>query len=1111
MTVQESRRTLFRGWDHFLLRAPLAGPRTEQLPPGEGRTGQLALLAALAADPLLCEAVALASPSLSRTIDLAGRGDTDRLSDAQVRRAALSALRYDIRMRTRPTPFGLFAGVAGGRFDTGAKTEDDARGPRHRTRVDMDWLFGLVQDLEALPGILTRLRVQAHTALVERGGRIRLDTPANPGVSAGQEARSSVSVRSTPAVREVLGAARELIPVPELAQHLLTAFPSASEESALRMVQGLVKQELLITSLRPPLDGEDPLDHVVDALRPPEGAPAPDVLPVLLRIAELRDAYDACPPGEGRQALAALTGAMRELRENETPLHLETSLGAHVTLPEQVRTEAERALDVMWRIAPDRLGMRPLRPYQRLFLEKYGVGRLVPILELLDETVGLGAPAGYTWPNAEAIEEPGDESRGPGHERVLARLAAEAVRDGRIEVVLDDKVLDELDPDPADPRTASTSCELYLQLATESAEDLCDGRFRLVLAPNPGSHRAGATLGRFADLLDPAVAEGVTERCGNIPPQVPGAIVADLAYVPRSARAGNIAHNRACTGRRIPVGLPVEGPDDIRLDDIAIGTTLDRMYAVHLPTGRELVAVAHNMLSPGTQAPNAARMLYEIGQEGHRLWEPWDWGPASAAPFLPRVRYGRVVLFPAVWKLDALRAHAETGGPKWAAAIDEWRRTWRVPLQILALSQDQRLLLDLTDPLHREILRDEVRKDDKLMAQEPPAHTLPRPDGTQPSDTLPGPASGDGPSPDAGPSSDDAQESDDTQASDGEHSPDDGSAPAWPFGRTVELVLPAQRDPDLPPTLPAGATQVLTAPGGGPRAVLPGGEWIYLKLYGAWRGQEALICEQLGPLVSTALEAGADRWFFIRYRDPDTHLRLRLHGDAATLWPKVLPALVPGLESLRAAGLIGRYVLDTFDPEWERYGGPAAQRACEEFLQADSVLCATLMDLARQPGAPYDLDTLATIAVAALAHSFGAPSPGTPWTHPRTEGDPAAAWLGATGDRKDVPPRYRAKRQYWRGLLDPYGGWPGLAADEAGRRVLAALALRDAAAARYGERVRELAAQGALPTPEFRIVGSLIHMTCNRLFGGTQEREDAALAVSRATVLDHLDRRRHTA
>ncbi len=50
-----------------------------------------------------------------------------------------------------------------------------------------------------------------------------------------------------------------------------------------------------------------------------------------------------------------------------------------------------------------------------------------------------------------------------------------------------------------------------------------------------------------------------------------------------------------------------------------------------------------------------------------------------------------------------------------------------------------------------------------------------------------------------------------------------------------------------------------------------------------------------GPLrdfSETVMSAGlADSWFFIRYADPDPHLRIRFHGDperlTGTFWPVV--------------------------------------------------------------------------------------------------------------------------------------------------------------------------------------------------------------------------------
>lgn len=56
---------------------------------------------------------------------------------------------------------------------------------------------------------------------------------------------------------------------------------------------------------------------------------------------------------------------------------------------------------------------------------------------------------------------------------------------------------------------------------------------------------------------------------------------------------------------------------------------------------------------------------------------------------------------------------------------------------------------------------------------------------------------------------------------------------------------------------------------------------------------------------------------------------------------------------------------------------------------------------------------------------------------------------------------------------------------------------------RYGDVVRELG-------DAEEILASLLHMTCNRLFGGPVERERKVHGYARAAVLDHLGRRRHS-
>lgn len=168
-----------------------------------------------------------------------------------------------------------------------------------------------------------------------------------------------------------------------------------------------------------------------------------------------------------------------------------------------------------------------------------------------------------------------------------------------------------------------------------------------------------------------------------------------------------------------------------------------------------------------------------------------------------------------------------------------------------------------------------------------------------------------------------------------------------------------------------------------------------------------------------------------------------------------------------------------------------------------------LLTLAADPECPYDIDTLASLSVASLAHAFGTP------TAPDREGDtgrahePAEAWLSRTGTRRDLPERFRRDPAYWAGLIDPLGGSPALRGDVFGDKVLAALRGRDEAVADTRRAMDLLRADGACRTEEGRFVGSLMHMTCNRLLGGDSERERDVVALARGCVQDAARRRRH--
>jgi len=130
------------------------------------------------------------------------------------------------------------------------------------------------------------------------------------------------------------------------------------------------------------------------------------------------------------------------------------------------------------------------------------------------------------------------------------------------------------------------------------------------------------------------------------------------------------------------------------------------------------------------------------------------------------------------------------------------------------------------------------------------------------------------------------------------------------------------------------------------RSFPPGSEWLFVKLYSGPVTADEILRDAVRPVVERALSAGTvDRWFFIRYGDPDWHLRLRFHGEAARLSDEVLPDLQSATAPLLDSGRLYRIQHDTYHREVERYGGPEGVALSERIFQIDSEAVLALSDL----------------------------------------------------------------------------------------------------------------------------------------------------------------------
>ncbi|MBV6699401.1 lantibiotic dehydratase [Kitasatospora aureofaciens] len=983
----------------------------------------LAWLRAVRAEADCAEALALASPALARRVEELAAAAHP--APREVRRAVMATARYVLRAGGRATPFALFSGVQAAVFGpfAGVRWGDDHHAV---ARLSAAQLAAAIEQFERHPGLLARLDVTANDTVHVRGDRLVI--PHQPLNRPERRAKAAeVTLRHTLPVAFALAAARHPIPFRALAGKLSAEFPTAPAERITDALTELVARRALITGLHAPATEPDALGHLLAAL---ERAGADQVPNTAALFANLRTAHATLAahnqaPGRATraQAEASLTTADHRDGAARPPLAVDLRLDADLVLPEAVADEAARAAGLLTRLSPFPYGTAAWRAYHQRFYERYGRGALVPLLDMVADS-GIGWPDGY--PGARPAEPPRFDER----DQVLAALAQRAALDGEREVVLDDALLAALDLGPEQPRLPP-HLEIGFHLHARSQQALDRGEFRLAVVS--ASRAAGVSVGRFLHLLDPEYRERLTTVLTGLPTMDEHAVTAQLSYPPLDAATAHVA-------RSIPTGQLVVSlaehrpPTDrvLRPQDLAVGCDGRRMYLAAPALGVRIEAAPTHALNLRVHTPPLARLITELSRAQGAQVTRFGWGSLGSLPFRPRLRHGRVILSPATWRLTA----TELPGPHepwehWDKALTAWLARRRPPRHVMLAADSQGLPLDLDHPGHRVLLRTHLDAAPHAVLVEAPDH----------------------------------------------------SALGWAGGRAHEIVVPltATRAPAWP-RLPQPTTARLLRRGHGDA---PGTSRVLLAaLYGDLERQDTVLTTYLPDLLE---RLGHPAWWFVRFRDPRQHLRLRIAlPDPAAFGPTAATVSAWTAE-LHRAGLLSELAYPTSYTETGRWGEGPAWAAAEQVFHTDST--AVLAQLS-QPVRPGRLALLAAHAVAVTAGFTGSPAAGLRWLIDNVPAKAPAA----------IPrPAFREAVH----LADPADDWATLRAEPGGPAIVDAWTDRRQALDAYRQFFPGPHTRGVAPSD---VLGSLLH--CNYVRAHRIDFDDEAqiLYLARAAALARLSR-----
>ena len=1046
MTKHDHESIPYEASGFFVMRTPLLPARTlfdlsagiasidenltsDELPGALERDRETvrARIAKIVVRPEVREALFLASPQAESKLDLWLRDPAHE----KVRDLDVTLARYVSRMSSRSTPFGLFAGSTLGKIGSEARLELAGRSRyRRHTRIDTEYLATLMTGLAESPELRDRLPFRPNPSIHANMDGLRY---VESRVENRTRRHRLIGLEAEDYLTDLLDRAREGAKVDELVAHLIETVEGVAESEARDFVDELVASQILVSDMTPVATGPLPLCDLISQLRGPDVTPRFATLDTLRRDLARLD----------RNGVGIDTAHYHQIVRDLEPLPAPADASglfqvnlfkpaAHASLDRRSTEELGRCVDVLHRIAPTG-GGDGLEEFVKAFTKRYG-DREVPFFEALDEQSGIGFNRSAL--DGRSIEplladidpvraQPDVEIFGERDRHLLRKLSV-ALEEGAREIRLTDADIAALEQPDRLPLPDALLASATLMHDTDEGTATSRRRMFVRGASGPSGARL---LGRFC-TEDPELKEQVGAHLRAEEALRPEAVFAEVVHLPEG-RLGNTVHRPVLREWEIPV-LGRSGADperQISLHDLTVSVVEGRVVLKSLRLDREVIPRMTAAHAFGTRGIGWYQFLGQLQSQGVTSGVAWQWGALESSGFLPRVVWESCVLARARWRLseaDLRPLHAADSTERFRAVRD-LRSKRRLPRWIVVAESDRELPVDLDNILSVESLCKMAKGREVLDLHE---FLFDR----------------------------------------GEHCV---RGPEGDFAH--ELIVPYTRRESKssePTSRPRSrvATDVR-------HRFPPSSEWLYVKAYCGPHDQDRVLASAVRPLVNRLNDSGAvDQFFFIRYADPDPHLRLRFRGDPARLLDEVLPELSLILQPDRDDRVVWKLQNDTYVREVDRYGGPAAIELAEEMFAIDTNAMLSLIEAtpgdegadARWRLAIRSIDDVMTVIGAGDAEKCE--------LYGLLRDAYQSEYRGNPSLEAQIKTRYRKERRELEGLLDASSHeehWlqPGLEILESRARRLRPLALE----------LQSLDRDGCLTRSSREVATSLIHMSVNRL------------------------------
>jgi thiopeptide-type bacteriocin biosynthesis protein len=768
-----------------------------------------------------------------------------------------SLCKYYSRMMSRSTPYGLFAACSV--VEWGDENNIIFKEKKRQTRFDMHFSCALAQELVKKSVIKEQLTYYPNTSIYQIGDELRY---IEYQYIDGKRMHQISAVSDSDYLQKILDLSKNGTSYTALIDVLID--DEISIEESQTFIDELIASQLLVHNLEPSITGENFIKQIINILEKIEDNSIINLVEDLKEIETLIERLDQkeCNQLFDYQDIIEKINALNiPFEENKL---FQTDL---------FNTNLEREIDSNWKkdiedgfTILNRLSSKKERENLKNFAKRFSARyeeQEMPLLEVLDSETGIGYLENRNIdglnPLIENLKLPDNQQ-----DKNVSWNSIENFLFKKLKISNEQKQFSiEINEEDLKDLPEADWSDLPPSLSVIFRVVESEKQGKRILLENCGGSSSINLLGRFAHGNEEisAISKEIAEIEQNKNPDI---IFAEIIHLPES-RTGNILLHPVFRNYEIPFlgksSLSIE--NQILLQDLYISVKNGKIILRSKRHNKIVIPRLSNAHNYSYNALPVYQFLCDLQYQNLRTSFSFQWGAmADKFKFLPRITYKNTILEPATWNLTKTDITSLSFGMGAGVGLN-------FPRFMLLVDGDNELLIDWQNPLSIEAFNDATKNRDSFQLKE---FLHEKADEVIKNNQKEG------------------------------------------FINQFIALLVREKNAYQRQKVKIQEDKIQ-------RNFSIGSEWLYFKLYCGVKVADKILLENIKPLIEELFKKQLiDSWFFIRYSDPDNHLRVRFHLPDTSKIGEVIQLFYQFIRPAESVKYIWKIQTETYVRELERYG-----------------------------------------------------------------------------------------------------------------------------------------------------------------------------------------------